>query len=1234
MDEFFDFDSGDPGVPLPVAYTPSPQEQLRQQIPTDQRGRWSLGNILYNMQAGFRQGTLLDNLLLEDPEVKASRDLPVVRILSLVGGAIGEGVLTQSWMLRGLSTLSKAKNLGKASQLAKVALDDYLVGEEIEVVRRIAGHAALNMAGEAALNVAGGVDAETGVTNTLLAGVGGAGFGAFQFARAAKAGAKMGFETEVAEGLSPLAAKFEKARSFANQNLRFEANLRKYAGFDNLAGRDLSDEIADLTKREGHRARGVERALWENIAKPIRSLEDKAAWKQFFDLVEASEAEGYKRAGIKKAGREADESMTLEELENRRKALFEAAPKEVQFAFHAHRAMVQEIAMVAQRYYRFGSAGTRDIDEVMQGDIFAAAGRGGSADAAEAGDVAYAHFLADMDAYMDGTIGHKQQFLRRGSFVDRTVEDAEGVKGYFERMGRAMYRAEKETLMDEFLQNVEKTHAYKEADLSFEAQRALLNDEVVVLPDGTRLKAFNKRPGTIYPEWATSEAGAAEWNKAWRDSKWHYGAGPESAGGEVRMGRMETPRPIWAIEPPQKMILPADIADSLTRKFYNRDPFAIKTPGLKQLQQATAAWKINTIWWGLTRFAGTQLIGDGINGFRSFGPGMFRQVPEAMRIIFAKYRTPIRSPEQLQASLVGAGAGAALGLTDLDVSDGVISGALAGAGLGYAFKTARLAGTLNLDGPMMERIAVYDAADDALVINTGQFVAETDLQHRIMGGNVGERVGEQASSGSGKTVDNLLTFLTGRIHGDPGDLATSWVQKIEVVQNERENLLRLAAYMQQLEDGIHPKVASKRVSAAFVDYTRFSDFENKYLRGFALPFYSFARHNTANWMRTLGGMTQLADGTRLEGVVPRLGGDVGGRPQAALLATAALGGFDIAAQAWNQAFFGDVEEKLEPWQRDGFHIIMGNPLTGEAYTDKLGRAMVMRTELGYESTLELLGLARPSKVLNLFGAAIPDEQSILERALLIQDYEDSALHVRESLGAFGDEVYRLLTPAVRIPAELLANKSFMFSAPLVPEEYRGTPQQWEFTLKYLAQQTFRQYREGEELGGELGRDEYNPVTSPFGLGLPFDAVDLDRSLRRQLHTKMELATNAEAREKAPWKASIDDLIYARPRWDMPEPDEFAKLQEILVTKVDDPKEYEQATRYYMERASKSSVLRHWNTLRGEERVRFINSLSKGDLAALTFYTNGGGRIDRYLEPSEEEMAAVAGQQPQPATPVP
>lgn len=1225
----FPFDNEDD---LNYALRPPRPQTVIDQLPRDSGGRWRLGNIVDNFATGVRQGMMLDNLLFQDPEVQQSADLPIVRIVGLLGGAIAEGAVTQSWMLRGLQAVSKSSKVPKVAAAAKSALDRYLVGEDIDILRRTVGHAMLGVSSEALLNAAAGVETEDALRNVGLAAVGGATFGGVQMALDTRKAAKAGF-LNVENSLDGLSKRWQGLRSGVNEYLRFEHSLRKYQGFIkglSLEERDLSDEMSFFVNREGRMMRLAETELRLGIAKPLDSAKNPESWKRFRELVEVSKEEALVRVGKQKGD--------LGELTERRRILEASAPQEVKLAFESHKNFVRAVAEKAQKYQGMSvSPLAQQLDAVEQSvdanfDLFsetqfaarelAASGAPGelvdgvrkeSAQALQASreqaDLAYAHAVSDFEQFVTHRVGHKIQFLRRGTFIERdskAIEDT--AENYFARMGQALFRARRDDLIDEFVEQLRQTHEVKLGEIPFDAQRRLLDGVAVELPDGRKVKQFNLQPGQVYPAWAVSDAGADLLNKL----SFEASKGPL----KVDASRLPIPDPVWAIRTPGAIVLPTEIGDRITKKFFESNPFKIDAPGFKQLQELTAKWKVNTIWWGLTRFATGNMIGDGVNLGRS-NPQALKQIPKAIQTVFARYRTPVKTPEQLQTAMLGAGIGAGVGLLDGD-SDNLIGSALLGAGVGYAYRTAKLAGSAEAQ-PLLEKI--YEEADARHAINAGQFIQETDMAHRIIGGNVGSRLG---SGGESRPIwDTALTLLSGRVHGDPTEWATRWVQAIETVQNERENIMRLAGFIQGLEEGLHPAAAARRTSAALVDYSRFTDFENKYLRGFLLPFYSFARHNTVNWMRTLGGVTHLASGTRLEGVVPQLGGDVGGKPQAALVATAALGGFDVAAQAWNQAFFGDTEEKLEPWQRERFHVIMGNLATGEVFKDAKGHAMVFSTDLGYEATLEMMGLARPAKVLNLFGAGIPDQQGLVERALLIEEYEGAPKVLREAVDGFTNEVARLLTPVLKVPMELVGNESWMFNAPIVPEHLVGTPESREAMLKYAAQQSFRQYRELSRLDTEVSENRFNPLSNAFGLGLPIDSVDLDAALRRRLHDKLEAAQLAEKKQKAPWKVAIDEIIYARERWDQPKPDEYEKLNRVLAEEVMDPQEYEEAVRYYTEKASKSSVLRHWNTLRLQERARFARSLEGGDMAAFVFYSNGGGNIQRYLQPSPEEMMAFS-----------
>jgi hypothetical protein len=1435
-------------------------EIAREELADPATGRWRIGNIVDNFVTGVRQGLLLDNVIASDPEVQASTDLPVVRIIGLLGAAIAEGAITQSWMLRGLQAVAKTSKVPTVARAAKSALDGYLVGDDIDLLRKLGGHAALGAANEGLLHIAGGRSPGEALTAAGFAGAAGSVLGAGAFGLRAKRALRTiddAGERELARG------SFSKLREVVNEHARFEHAMRRYVDLANIEGRDYSDDWRLLKSNEVRASHVRARQLHEQISDPLnRSGDREDSWRNFLEIVQESADLGKKRI----------QGGDVVEAERELQARIARAPEPVKLALANHKTMVRELAEHARARIAPESEG--------QLTLFDAAG-----DALD--DMDYAAMLADLDAMLNAGKRFHVQFLRRGSFIERKGKDV-GSQNYLEMMHRASTRMEQDRLLEAFIEESRNTFR---VELTPEQAREAMNAKKFTLPDGTVVKPFWARPGRIYPSYAVSEAAARFMDRARYEST-------RSPGAVVYSAKLPHAEPVWAIETDQAVFLPADIADRLTEKMVGKsDPTraggaeTLHGKVIEKINKVTSAWKYNTILWGVMRFAGIQVIGDSVSGLRE-NPAIFLQrgadgkldspAVRALREIFRQYNVPMASQRQAAEAAIGS----ALGVAGHElVNDDATwaeraAAALAGAGLGYAratyrasreampqiLQTARAAAVAGMpadfsvhvpamlpavasklaktrvvdeatgqakvvfhgtagafdefdeaflsdeslygrgfyftedpeiassytekgafknaltdprvandpeiqqfsklvengaiadaeleavlarvearvleiigaapnvritrlrienpfdidrqydiaqisrilrdefdmtevqkliaerfpkraqtpflngeelyqlisgnrgsafddgralanqllraagfDGithiggkvtggkphrvwiafdkeqifdafdegaeaakPIAETYAarassaryeaevtarastqasssVYGQAESLGVIGSGGFAQETELARQQLGGGYSRIFpgAQGARTGPQRARDTVLTLLSGRLHGDPAQFANNWVQSVETVMNERENWLRLAAFMQQVEKGVDPRLAAKRARETFVDYGKFTEFEDKYLRGFLLPFYAFTRHNTTNWLRAASGQ------------------GVGGRPAVAMAVTGALVGADAAAQAWNEFFFGETEAQLAQWQRDQFHVIVGNPFTGEPHRDANGRPMVVATELGYEATLDLLGLARPHHALNMFGAGIPSEQGLLERKLLVDDVTNSPGHVRETLDGASKIFSRLLTPALRAPIELAANESWLYDAPIVPEQYVGTPEQHAFALSHLAKEALRQYREIDKLAREGNRGTWSPINSAFGLGLPIESVNVDANVRRHLHEQLELAQNAQARDRARWAKRIDDIVYSRTQWDRVGEDEQARLFQALREEALSPEERERAVRYYMERTSKSSVQRHWNTLNGEERARFFKAMRPADAAAFAFYVNGG-----------------------------
>ncbi len=786
---------------------------------------------------------------------------------------------------------------------------------------------------------------------------------------------------------------------------------------------------------------------------------------------------------------------------------------------------------------------------------------------------------------------------------------------YWQVMHLGLRRFYRDNAADDFLAAVERTHAIPEAkireaitervgtDTADHLINTLYEHGSITLPGPgyERLGVFRPKPTTFFKTNAIDDATRAMIEQGIRD-----GNVPAEAASKIRE--------VLAVGGAKQLILPYEIAERLNNFFAPAVPAGL-------VRTATTLWKRSATFWGLAGFNVLNALGDFANTVRSF-PGavvtvshgkLNSDVVTAVRAIFAHYRTPIASPQQILSGVVG-GLGGYFGAGDSEDSAVERLGyALTAAGFGYLLGTTgfKLGGKQLLPSevgmakarPMLE--ALYDEADRLGAVNNG-FVFSAEEMGRQVLGEMGRQSFGKHRTGALRAWDTLKTILAGKPIGDPFNVVgvVSAFEHAETLMAERENILRLASYMHLRREGVPEMLAVKRANAALVDYNRFTEFENKELRGALLPFYAFYKANTVNWAKAL------------------LGHDVGGKGKIAAAALFGIFAFDAVSQAWNEQFFSAVERTLPEWQRSQFHLVMGNPQTGEPVRDKNGRAVVVGFQMPYESALEFLGLARPGVVYSqILGMGIPKDESLFGRWRRMEDWDD-LVSVNSPLVApikgMWDRFAALLTPAIKVPIELGSNIRTFNNSPIVPERYVDTPIERQRWLQYLTDSALRQVREVRKTAQQVKQGRFNPINSVFGAGLPVQFVDPAREAQGRLMEMMDAAEQKQKDARAELLKQIDDLFYARKDFTKPEPGEVEKLQEVIFGQRKDgavlvkpwsnnPKEQQAALNYYVSKTAKATVARRWAGMTWQERANFIQQMNRepGALETFFYFLNGG-----------------------------
>lgn len=1197
-------------------------------------------DIIENIGKGAVIGSIV---IPDDAAVDPENPMPAVQIGAALIGAGAEGAIGELQLLRGINAVAKARQGTNLGRSAETALRLFGQGEDLSTLQRIFGGALGGAVTEVGLQTLALQDPEDIVFNAGLVGLGGAILG--------------GSITGVAQGTRAARATPRAARAFAEEFARKTPVQRAeaQAGFD-VALRTPPDEagIGALTENIQRVERAIEDAasVRATTTKPavtetqalrlmdddLESLFDVDTSVSFRERLRSgfdAATEAWRKSFVFEAEMQRFRSMTgladlnlgddfrtlrvafdraprlaIKEIRNVTAPLMDLKGKDFTNAYRQFERLVflRDFAETAERGLPLPlgvslETVTRELKLLENFSVKAAKEaadnhltfvrgireeliRRGKLDAGSGYDHYVPHViiedLAQTDARLLGDVDpdalnfftgrltkdgalqtpSRPQTRKREGSTRRILTD------YADIMYRAYRRFHVDNAIDDFLGDINTNFGLVTRELS-EAERNALS----------RVGRF-KRGNEEFVRW---HPGGPRYYPASSVDEEVFNVVRERIreGAGVDVDDLPDLREILAVGKRPEYILPAPIADRLSQ-FYAPSPFrgTLLTP----FQRATSWWKRNTIWWGLSRFFMFQIVGDAMNLMRS-NPAAFAHIGKAISNIFDAYGTPKMSTTQALATLAGGVGGLTIDEA-VQSGDSTASSILAGAGLGYLLGTRRVAGTRRIFSEL------YDEADRLGAINSGFVFQEEELARRILGGRA-SHLPTRTERPWLRGLDTVTTLLSGKTHGDPYAFARVPAEMIETIQTERENVLRFASYIQQVEKGIDPLIASKNARESLVDYGKFTDFENKFIRGFLLPFYSFYRHNIPNWLRASVGREGVGKGATV-----------------GMAAVTGIAAFDLIAQAWNETFFPEIERSLDDFRRERFHIILGNPSTREPYTDVDGRPMVVGWEMPYEQALEFMGLARPGMVYSeLFGVGSERETvDFTERAR--RKAEDLA-----TLAPIRKFTMDLLTPIVKEPVQVAINRDLFIDAPIVPERYVGTEEGKRRMLRHVGRTFFRQMREIQRTTSDISGKRFDPLTSAFGLGLPVERVNLDRELVGFLHERMSETQEETVRIQADWKKAIDDIIYSRENFRALPQDEPQAVMDAIMVNSDDPADAEAAWRYYMNRGANSSLERQWGSMSNVERARFFNSLPDWAQTALVFFMNGGEQIDVFADDS-------------------
>ena len=260
------------------------------------------------------------------------------------------------------------------------------------------------------------------------------------------------------------------------------------------------------------------------------------------------------------------------------------------------------------------------------------------------------------------------------------------------------------------------------------------------------------------------------------------------------------------------------------------------------------------------------------------------------------------------------------------------------------------------------------------------------------------------------------------------------------------------------------RAAAKVAREIPVDYGKFTPAENRYLRGLLLPFYSWTKQNTTGWLTYIAKRPAQFAGLVLA-------------PWAAM-------------ELWNHSNYPEIEENLPDYLKTSPHIITG-------YQDAKGKEIVLDLRsLPAASALETIGLS-----------GVPSRLSALMREQI--NLTDAGKKTLEDIiEAPKETFFRLLSPFLKVPAEIFRNKTFFTKQELVPKEIEGTTEATKLRGRYAIESLFRPVREARLIKEQVQKEEFDPLSNRFLFGLPLRHIDIGKSARIKMFQSQEESRNA------------------------------------------------------------------------------------------------------------------------------
>ncbi|MBY0451233.1 MAG: ParB/RepB/Spo0J family partition protein [Cyanobacteria bacterium] len=171
----------------------------------------------------------------------------------------------------------------------------------------------------------------------------------------------------------------------------------------------------------------------------------------------------------------------------------------------------------------------------------------------------------------------------------------------------------------------------------------------------------------------------------------------------------------------------------------------------------------------------------------------------------------------------------------------------------------------------------------------------------------------------------------------------NWYKNTAInLQNEREDILRYAKFLKDMDKGLAPWQAHIENGKTFINYNHLTDFEKRVFRDALLPFYTFYKYNLMNWTGALTGQK----GT---GVFKR-----------SLVSAAAI---PLGASIWNNLYYKDVEKEIQ--ENKGERYIAEIPHIITPFKDSRGNHYILTLPTASSQALQFYGLSRlPQRFVN------------------------------------------------------------------------------------------------------------------------------------------------------------------------------------------------------------------------------------------------------------------------------